>query len=111
MGETVTIAAAEEINVTVTAGVAPVEINALSDVTIDSVQDSQYLIYNSTTSQWENNSISLEDTDVSTSGGVIYVYHSGVAGTSRPGVSGIVLWIGSVEPTNSINNDLWVNTV
>lgn len=48
--------------------------------------------------------------NVSSSGGIIYVNHGATAGTSRPSVSGIVYWIGSVEPTNANNGDVWVDT-
>lgn len=43
-------------------------------------------------------------------GTIATVYHGSTAGTSRPSVSGVVTWVGSVEPTNASNNDIWVNT-
>lgn len=38
-----------------------------------------------------------------------YVNHGSVASTARPGY-GSVEWVGSVEPTNAINGDTWVDT-
>lgn len=38
------------------------------------------------------------------------VNHGGTAGTTRPDVPGAVTWIGSVEPTNAVNGDVWVET-
>jgi len=43
-------------------------------------------------------------------GTIATVYHGATAGTDRPDVDGIVTWVGSVEPTNASNNDIWVNT-
>lgn len=40
-------------------------------------------------------------------GTVTYVVHGSTAGTARPTTSGIVIWIGTVEPTNAVNNDFW----
>lgn len=38
------------------------------------------------------------------------VYHGATAGTARPVLYSIVTWIGSVQPTNAVNNDVWINT-
>ena len=38
------------------------------------------------------------------------VIHGAVAGTARPSGYAYVQWIGSVEPTNATNNDIWINT-
>jgi hypothetical protein len=38
------------------------------------------------------------------------VVHGATAGTTRPAGYVSVTWIGSVEPTNAVNNDIWVNT-
>lgn len=38
------------------------------------------------------------------------VVHGAVASTARPIGPAVVSWIGSVEPTNAINNDIWINT-
>lgn len=39
-----------------------------------------------------------------------YVNHGATAGTSRPSDFAVVLWYGSVEPTNATNNDIWIDT-
>jgi hypothetical protein len=44
----------------------------------------------------------------STAMGVIV--HGATAGTARPADYDVVTWIGSVEPTNAIDNDIWINT-
>ena len=51
-----------------------------------------------------------DEANVSSAGAEIRVDHGATAGTSRPSVSGYVLWVGSVEPTNAINGDRWQNT-
>lgn len=38
------------------------------------------------------------------------VTHGAVASTARPPVGVAVIWIGSVEPTNAINGDVWLDT-
>lgn len=38
------------------------------------------------------------------------VIHGSTAGTSRPSGFASVMWIGSVEPTNAENDDIWVDT-
>ena len=38
------------------------------------------------------------------------VTHGAVASTARPPVSVAVIWIGSVQPTNAINGDVWMDT-
>lgn len=38
------------------------------------------------------------------------VVHGATAGTARPSGYTVVTWIGSVEPTNATNNDIWVDT-
>lgn len=48
--------------------------------------------------------------------GVYTVVHGATAGSTRPtlGSSGtsptVVLWVGTVEPTNAVDNDLWMDT-
>lgn len=39
-----------------------------------------------------------------------YVNHGATAGTARPLGYTSVEWVGSVEPTNAINGDTWINT-
>lgn len=41
---------------------------------------------------------------------VVPVVHGATAGTTRPTGAAVVHWIGSVEPTNATNNDLWTDT-
>jgi hypothetical protein len=38
------------------------------------------------------------------------ITHGTVAGTARPSGYKSVMWIGSEEPTNSTNNDVWIDT-
>lgn len=38
------------------------------------------------------------------------VVHGSVAGTARPAGYAVVTWIGSVEPTNALDNDIWNDT-
>jgi phage-related tail fiber protein len=38
------------------------------------------------------------------------IFHGATSGTTRPSYT-VVTWIGSVEPTNAINNDIWYSTV
>ena len=40
---------------------------------------------------------------------VTYVDHGATAGTSRPTGFDMVIWTGTVEPTNASNGDLWVD--
>lgn len=44
------------------------------------------------------------------SGAVGYVKHGATAGTARPSGYAVVLWEGSVTPTNASNDDLWIDT-
>ena len=40
-----------------------------------------------------------------------YVFHGSTAGTARPSVSGTVIWVGTVAPTNAITTkDFWIDT-
>jgi hypothetical protein len=38
------------------------------------------------------------------------VVHGATAGTARPSGYAVITWIGSVEPTNAENNDVWIDT-
>lgn len=38
------------------------------------------------------------------------IAHGSTAGTSRPVGFSVVTWVGSVEPDNAVNNDIWVDT-
>lgn len=39
-----------------------------------------------------------------------YVNHGSTAGTARPSGYLAVTWVGSVNPTNSVNGDIWIDT-
>lgn len=39
-----------------------------------------------------------------------FVEHGAVAGTARPAGFASIEWIGSVEPTNAIDGDTWIDT-
>jgi len=41
---------------------------------------------------------------------VTFVNHGATAGTARPTGFDTVMWLGSVEPTNAVNDDFWVDT-
>lgn len=40
----------------------------------------------------------------------VVVVHGATAGTARPTNATVVQWIGSVEPSNAQNGDLWIST-
>jgi hypothetical protein len=44
------------------------------------------------------------------SGAMGVVIHGATAGTARPSGYGAIHWIGSVAPTNAIDNDVWTDT-
>ena len=56
--------------------------------------------------------VTQEDVDllVPRAAGLTYVEHGATAGTARPSGYGLVVWYGTVEPTNAIDNDFWVDT-
>lgn len=40
-----------------------------------------------------------------------YVFHGAVAGTARPTNAGVVIWVGTVTPTNAVTaTDFWIDT-
>lgn len=41
---------------------------------------------------------------------VTFVKHGATAGTTRPTGFAVVIWLGSVEPTNAVDDDIWVDT-
>jgi hypothetical protein len=47
---------------------------------------------------------------IDTSGLVQVVEHGSTAGTARPEGALVVYWVGSVQPTNATNSDLWYDT-
>lgn len=38
------------------------------------------------------------------------VIHATIASTARPTGYAAVCWIGTIEPTNAINNDFWIDS-
>lgn len=63
---------------------------------------------NATTLQQGGSGVALAST--LSSNGKGYVNHGSTAGTARPSGFASIEWTGSVEPTNAINGDTWVNT-
>lgn len=45
-----------------------------------------------------------------TANGKGFVSHGATAGTARPSGFASIEWYGSVEPTNAVNGDTWVDT-
>lgn len=40
-----------------------------------------------------------------------YVFHGATAGTARPTGAGVVVWVGTVTPTNAnTSTDFWIDT-
>ncbi len=40
-----------------------------------------------------------------------YVFHGSTAGTARPTGAGVVVWVGTVAPTNANTSvDFWIDT-
>lgn len=54
--------------------------------------------------------IAAEDVLTIGSGIANSVSHGSSAATARPSTAGPVIWIGSVEPSNAVDSDLWVDT-
>jgi hypothetical protein len=52
----------------------------------------------------------IADIAILYSGSAGVVIHSATAGTARPTGYATIIWIGSVEPTNAENNDIWITT-
>jgi hypothetical protein len=50
------------------------------------------------------------DASVLLTNGKGYVNHGGVAGTARPSEFASIEWHGTVEPTNAIDGDTWIDT-
>lgn len=46
---------------------------------------------------------------VSPAGAEVIVYHGSNASTPRPLTSNPVMWVGTVEPTNATNHDMWMD--
>lgn len=47
---------------------------------------------------------------VAVSGGGGIVYHGSNASQARPDVEYPVMWVGSVEPTNALDGDVWLHS-
>lgn len=45
-----------------------------------------------------------------TANDAVFVSHGATAGTARPAGAGLVIWYGSVEPTNSAAHDIWLDS-
>jgi hypothetical protein len=97
---------------------ASIALNDLTDVTIASPANGEALVYNSTSGEWENNTVStvanLGDlTDVSTSGiadGQTIVYNSGTS-SFEPGVAGgNTTTFGLWENANTISANYTIGT-
>lgn len=63
---------------------------------------------NGTTVQQGGSGVALAST--STNNGKGIVVHGAVAGTARPTGFASIEWQGTVEPTNAINGDTWIDT-
>jgi hypothetical protein len=46
---------------------------------------------------------------VEEAGVTVFVTHGSTAGTARPAGAGLVIWIGTVTPSNAAVNDLYIN--
>jgi len=88
--------------------------------TLDNQLGSYYLDFNNQTNvpeyvlESETSSMSVESSSYSLSSSytdtindrILFVNHGATAGTTRPNAA-IVYWVGTVEPTNAIDADLW----
>lgn len=63
---------------------------------------------NATTVQQGGSGIQLQ-TPIATNGMGVVV-HGSTAGTARPSGFAVIHWIGTVEPTNAVNGDIWTDT-
>jgi hypothetical protein len=63
---------------------------------------------NATTLQQGGSGVALASTLSSNALGV--VVHGSTAGTARPSGFAVIHWIGTVEPTNAVNGDIWTDT-
>lgn len=41
--------------------------------------------------------------------GVVFVNHGATAGTARPANAVMVIWSGTVQPTNAVSPDIWID--
>jgi hypothetical protein len=75
------------------------------DVSISSPSNNQVLTYNSTTSSWQNEQPTA---GVDTLGSSSNPMTS--ASASRPAGLSIVWWLTSIQPTNWLPNDIWIQS-
>lgn len=54
--------------------------------------------------------LSKVDQSIRAASGLGYVNHGVTAGASRPSGWAAVLWLGSVQPTNAVDGDIWIDT-
>lgn len=52
-----------------------------------------------------------ENVIATSNGGVVYVNHAADASVARPASALLVWWVGSVEPTNAVDGDIWNEVV
>ena len=62
------------------------------------------------TPSYGSGGVTQEQLDNIAAGAVGFVNHGAIAGTARPTGYGSIEWVGSVEPTNAVNGDIWINT-
>lgn len=55
-------------------------------------------------------SLGKADSAVQPANGMVVVAHGAVAATARPAGAAAVYWMGSVEPDNAVNGDMWYDT-
>ncbi len=72
-----------------------------SDVALNNPVNNNVLTYDSSSSKWKNAA------GVDQSIYPVVVMHNANASMARPNVSNVVLWYGTVQPVNMINNDVW----
>ena len=79
-------------------------ISTSGDVALNSPANDDVLTFDAATSKWKNAAGGIIP---DTSQYPVIVVHNGVAATARPNVSNVVLWYGTVEPTNMAEQDFW----
>jgi hypothetical protein len=125
VGYVVTVGTQGAIFVTVRRGLT---VNELDNVLAASPADGQTLTWDNTQGVWkpvtptpapvtsvntQTGAVVLDATSVgavATAAGVTAVFHGSTASTARPATAAVVYWIGSVEPENGLNSDLWYDT-
>jgi hypothetical protein len=95
---------APEVGTVITAIYKKSETSTSTFVTVTELNDELALKANVTAL---NDGLALKANTANAMGTVV---HGSTAGTARPSGYHVITWIGSVEPTNSINNDIWYDT-